>query len=149
MIPLTPGHSTTSTIERLRGTLSVQKQLARPRRDDEMRPVTLERGVAPYAEGSCLVSFGSTRVLCTASVEDGVREWKRGSGEGWMTAEYAMLPRATRTRNSGASDRRSADASCSPTVSKTPASIRPRPSNWPAKREFQSTPWASARWSSR
>jgi len=70
------------------------------RRDDEMRPVTLERGVAPYAEGSCLVSFGSTRVLCTASVEDGVPGWKRGSGEGWMTAEYAMLPRATRTRNS-------------------------------------------------
>ena len=70
------------------------------RRDDAMRPVTLERGVAPYAEGSCLVSFGSTRVLCTASVEDGVPGWKRGSGEGWMTAEYAMLPRATRTRNS-------------------------------------------------
>jgi len=70
------------------------------RRDDEMRPVTLERGVAPYAEGSCLVSFGSTRVLCTASVEDGVPGWKRGSGEGWITAEYAMLPRATRTRTS-------------------------------------------------
>ncbi|HEV8449126.1 MAG TPA: ribonuclease PH [Gemmatimonadaceae bacterium] len=70
------------------------------RRDDEMRPVTLERGIAPYAEGSCLVSFGSTRVLCTASVEDGVPGWKRGSGEGWITAEYAMLPRATRTRTS-------------------------------------------------
>jgi ribonuclease PH len=65
-----------------------------------MRPVTLERGVAPYAEGSCLVSFGSTRVLCTASVEEGVPGWKRGSGEGWITAEYAMLPRATRTRTS-------------------------------------------------
>jgi ribonuclease PH len=65
-----------------------------------MRPVTLERGVAPYAEGSCLVSFGSTRVLCTASVEDGVPAWKRGRGEGWLTAEYAMLPRATRTRTS-------------------------------------------------
>src|SRR5690242_10009080 len=63
-----------------------------------MRPVTLERRVAPYAEGSCLVTFGSTRVLCTASVEDGVPGWRRGSGEGWMTAEYAMLPRATRTR---------------------------------------------------
>jgi ribonuclease PH len=70
------------------------------RADDEMRPVTLERGVAPYAEGSCLVSFGSTRVLCTASVEEGVPAWKRGRGEGWMTAEYAMLPRATRTRTS-------------------------------------------------
>jgi ribonuclease PH len=70
------------------------------RRDDEMRPVVLERGVAPYAEGSCLISFGSTRVLCTASVEDGVPGWRRGRGEGWLTAEYAMLPRATRTRTS-------------------------------------------------
>jgi ribonuclease PH len=70
------------------------------RRDDETRPVTLERGVAPYAEGSCLVSFGSTKVLCTASVEDGVPGWKKGKGEGWLTAEYAMLPRATKTRTS-------------------------------------------------
>ena len=66
----------------------------------EMRPVTLERAVAPYAEGSCLVSFGATRVLCTASVEDGVPGWRRGRGEGWLTAEYAMLPRATKTRTS-------------------------------------------------
>src|SRR5215213_2823919 len=63
-----------------------------------MRAVTLERRVAPYAEGSCLVSFGATRVLCTASIEEGVPGWKRGRGEGWLTAEYAMLPRATRTR---------------------------------------------------
>jgi ribonuclease PH len=63
-----------------------------------MRPVSLERGVVPYAEGSCLVSFGETRVLCAASVEDGVPGWKKGKGEGWLTAEYAMLPRATRTR---------------------------------------------------
>ena len=70
------------------------------RGDDEMRPVILERGVAPYAEGSCLISFGLTRVLCTASVEDGVPGWRRGRGEGWLTAEYAMLPRATRTRTS-------------------------------------------------
>ncbi len=68
------------------------------RRDDEMRVVVLERQVAPYAEGSCLASFGGTRVLCTASVEDGVPGWRRGRGEGWLTAEYAMLPRATRTR---------------------------------------------------
>jgi len=66
----------------------------------DLRAITLERGVAPYAEGSCLISFGATRVLCTASVEDGVPGWKRGSGEGWLTAEYAMLPRATRTRTS-------------------------------------------------
>jgi ribonuclease PH len=70
------------------------------RRADALRPVTLERGVAAYAEGSCLVSFGSTRVLCTASVEDGVPGWRRGRGEGWLTAEYAMLPRATKTRSS-------------------------------------------------
>ncbi len=63
-----------------------------------LRTVSLERGAAAYAEGSCLVSFGSTRVLCTASVEDGVPGWKKGRGEGWMTAEYAMLPRATLTR---------------------------------------------------
>jgi ribonuclease PH len=66
----------------------------------ELRPITFERGVAPYAEGSCLIIFGATRVLCTASVEEGVPGWKRGSGEGWLTAEYAMLPRATRTRTS-------------------------------------------------
>ena len=65
-----------------------------------MRPVTLERGVARHPEGSCLISFGGTRVLCSASVEEGVPGWRRGRGEGWITAEYAMLPRATRTRTS-------------------------------------------------
>jgi len=70
------------------------------RAPSELRPITFERGVAPYAEGSCLIVFGATRVLCTASVEDGVPGWRRGSGEGWLTAEYAMLPRATRTRTS-------------------------------------------------
>jgi len=70
------------------------------RRNSDLRIVTLEREVAPYAEGSCLVSFGSTKVLCTASVEDGVPAWRRGSGQGWLTAEYAMLPRATKTRTS-------------------------------------------------
>lgn len=71
----------------------------------ELRPVSLERAAAPYAEGSCLVSFGSTRVLCTASVEDGVPGWRRGRGEGWLTAEYAMLPRATHTRTSRERDK--------------------------------------------
>lgn len=61
--------------------------------------ISLERESAPYAEGSCLSSFGSTRVLCTASVEAGVPGWRRGSGNGWLTAEYAMLPRATKTRS--------------------------------------------------
>ena len=70
------------------------------RSPSELRPITFERDVAQYAEGSCLITFGATRVLCTASVEDGVPGWRRGSGEGWLTAEYAMLPRATRTRTS-------------------------------------------------
>jgi ribonuclease PH len=74
------------------------ESLRQDRRASELRPITFERGVAPYAEGSCLITFGATRVLCTASVEEGVPGWKRGRGEGWLTAEYAMLPRATRTR---------------------------------------------------
>lgn len=69
------------------------------RANDSLRDVTLERGAAPYAEGSCLVSFGATRVLCTASVDAGVPSWRKGRGEGWLTAEYAMLPRATLTRS--------------------------------------------------
>jgi ribonuclease PH len=68
------------------------------RTPEQPRPLTLERGVAGYAEGSCLITVGRTRVLCTASVEDGVPPWKKGKGEGWVTAEYAMLPRATNTR---------------------------------------------------
>jgi ribonuclease PH len=67
---------------------------------DALRPLTIQRQASPYAEGSCLITCGNTRVLCTASVEDGVPGWKRGKGEGWMTAEYAMLPRATHTRTS-------------------------------------------------
>ncbi len=65
---------------------------------DAMRPVSLERGVARYAEGSCLVKFGETHVLCTATLEDKPPPWLRGQGRGWVTAEYAMLPRATSTR---------------------------------------------------
>ncbi len=68
------------------------------RAPNQLRPVTLERRAATYAEGSCTVSFGETRVLCTASVEEGVPAWRRGTGSGWLTAEYSMLPRATRTR---------------------------------------------------
>ena len=65
---------------------------------DELRQVSFERGVARYAEGSCLVKFGATHVLCTASLEDKPPPWLRGQGRGWVTAEYAMLPRATHTR---------------------------------------------------
>lgn len=64
-----------------------------------MRVISLERGASKYAEGSCLSVFGETRVLCVVSVEDGVPGWKKGKGEGWLTAEYAMLPRATHTRS--------------------------------------------------
>jgi ribonuclease PH len=63
-----------------------------------MRAVTIERNVAPKAEGSCLIAFGSTRVICTASVETSLPSWRRGQGLGWVTAEYGMLPRATGTR---------------------------------------------------
>ncbi|HET7268992.1 MAG TPA: ribonuclease PH [Oleiagrimonas sp.] len=74
---------------------------ARPsgRAADQLRNVTLERHYTRHAEGSVLVSFGDTRVLCTASVEDRVPPWLRGKGEGWVTAEYGMLPRATGSRN--------------------------------------------------
>ena len=66
----------------------------------ELRPLALERGANPYAEGSCLIRAGGTLVHCTASVEPGVPAFKKGSGEGWVTAEYAMLPRATSERTS-------------------------------------------------
>jgi ribonuclease PH len=65
---------------------------------DELRPVTLDRGIAKHAEGSCLVRFGDTHVLCTASLADQVPSWLRGGGKGWVTAEYGMLPRATHER---------------------------------------------------
>jgi ribonuclease PH len=69
------------------------------RRSDELRPITMTTGVNKYAEGSALIAMGDTRVLCTASVEEGVPPFRRGSGAGWVTAEYGMLPRATATRN--------------------------------------------------
>ena len=68
------------------------------RRPDELRQVSLELDVNRYAEGSCLVRFGHTAVLCTASVEESLPPWLRNSGRGWVTAEYGMLPRATHTR---------------------------------------------------
>ncbi|BCJ44679.1 ribonuclease PH [Actinoplanes ianthinogenes] len=74
--------------------------MARPdgRSADQLRPVTLTRHWSIHPEGSVLVEFGNTRVLCTASVTEGVPRWRKGSGLGWLTAEYAMLPRATNTR---------------------------------------------------
>ncbi|HEX9032039.1 MAG TPA: ribonuclease PH [Streptosporangiaceae bacterium] len=69
------------------------------RRPDQLRPITITRGWLEHAEGSVLVEFGSTRVLCAASVLEDVPRWRRGSGLGWVTAEYAMLPRSTHTRS--------------------------------------------------
>ena len=68
--------------------------MARPdgRTDDELRPITFERDFTEMADGSCLVTFGRTRVLCTASVDEDVPRWMRGTGKGWVTAEYSMLP---------------------------------------------------------
>lgn len=75
-------------------------RLMRPdnRPADALRKVSFEMGAAPYAEGSCLAVFGHTRVLCSATVEDSTPPWLRGRGQGWVTAEYAMLPRATHQR---------------------------------------------------
>jgi ribonuclease PH len=69
------------------------------RRDDELRPVRITRGYQKHPAGSALVEFGDTRVLCAASVTEGVPRWRKGSGLGWVTAEYAMLPSATNTRS--------------------------------------------------
>lgn len=68
------------------------------RAPDELRPIALERGVVKYAEGSCLVKFGDTHVLVTATLEDRLPPWLKGQGRGWVTAEYGMLPRATLER---------------------------------------------------
>ncbi|MEV4676762.1 ribonuclease PH [Actinomadura sp. NPDC049382] len=75
--------------------------MARPddRASDQLRPVRIQRGWLDHAEGSVLLEFGRTRVLCAASVQESVPRWRRDSGLGWVTAEYAMLPRATNTRN--------------------------------------------------
>ncbi len=69
------------------------------RKPDELRLVTLTPGASRYAEGSCLVAFGHTKVLCTATVEDGVPRFLKNTGKGWITAEYGMLPRSTHTRS--------------------------------------------------
>jgi ribonuclease PH len=85
--------------------------LVRPskRAPDVLRPISLERGISRHAEGSCLVRFGDTHVLCLASVGESVPGWLKGGGKGWVTAEYAMLPRATseRTRREAAVGRQS------------------------------------------
>jgi ribonuclease PH len=69
------------------------------RNNDDLREITIERGWSDHAEGSALISFGGTKVLCTASFTAGVPRWRVGKGEGWVTAEYSMLPRATHSRS--------------------------------------------------
>ena len=80
--------------------LKLEPRQMRPsqRRPDQLRDITIETGVNRYAEGSCLITFGHTRVLVTASLETGVPSFLKGKGQGWVTAEYGMLPRATHTR---------------------------------------------------
>src|SRR4051812_21394218 len=98
---------------------------AEGRRPDELREVTITRGWLAQAEGSVLVEFGQTRVLVAASVTQGVPRWRKGSGLGWVTSEYAMLPRATNTR----SDRESVKGRIggrTPQIS-PPVGRRPRP----------------------
>ncbi|MGI9387503.1 MAG: ribonuclease PH [Methyloligellaceae bacterium] len=68
------------------------------RQPDELRPVTIERGVSLHGEGSCLIKFGNTHVLCIASLEERIPPWLKGQGRGWVTAEYGMLPRSTGER---------------------------------------------------
>ena len=79
------------------------------RQPDELRAVSLERGVVKYAEGSCFVKFGDTHVLVTATLEERLPPWLKGQGRGWVTAEYGMLPRATheRTRREASSGKQS------------------------------------------
>src|SRR5258708_20377446 len=79
------------------------------RAPDELRAVSLERGVVKYAEGSCMVKFGDTHVLVTATLEDRLPPWLKGQGRGWATAEYGMLPRATleRTRREASAGKQS------------------------------------------
>jgi ribonuclease PH len=79
--------------------MAQDKPRADGRRAEQMRPVKITRGFLKYAEGSCLVEVGDTRVICAASLETGVPKWMEGAGQGWVTAEYAMLPRATHTRS--------------------------------------------------
>src|SRR6185436_10620077 len=78
----------------------VRRTWMRPsgRAPDQLRPVSLEPGFSRHAEGSCLVKFGDTHVLCTASIDERVPPWMRNTGKGWVTAEYGMLPRSTHTR---------------------------------------------------
>ena len=107
------------------------------RAPDELRRISLRRGYTRHAEGSVLVEYGDTKVLCTASVEERVPPFLRGAGRGWVTAEYGMLPRATGTRMR----REAADGRQSGRTLESSAS-----SGAPCVRRWTSRPWASAPW---
>jgi ribonuclease PH len=79
--------------------MPVNKPRADGRRPDQLRPVKITRGFIKHPEGSCLIEVGDTKVICAATVETGVPNWLEGGGQGWVTAEYSMLPRATHTRS--------------------------------------------------
>jgi len=96
------------------------------RAPDQLRPVRFTRGWLDAAEGSVLVEFGNTRVLCAASFTEGVPRWRKGPGEGWVTAEYAMLPRATNTR----SDRESVRGRSAAVLTRSRASSAVRCARW-------------------
>jgi ribonuclease PH len=85
------------TSKRLKGA-DIPHMRPSKRQPDELRRVSIERAVSKHAEGSCLIKFGDTHVLCTASLEERVPPWLKGQGRGWVTAEYGMLPRATTER---------------------------------------------------
>ena len=99
------------------------------RNPDELRAVSFERGFTKHAEGSCLVRFGDTHVLCTASLEERVPPWLKGGGKGWVTAEYGMLPRATARAHAPRGGGRQA--------------IRPHPGNPAPRRPLACAPWST------
>src|SRR5438132_9292925 len=99
-LPLPPAPPTSTASHQFYLFLSCRRIPMRPSRraPDELRAVSLERGVVKYAEGSCMVKFGDTHVLVTATLEERLPPWLKGQGRGWVTAEYGMLPRATLER---------------------------------------------------
>ena len=99
------------------------------RQPDELRAVSLERGVVKYAEGSCFVKFGDTHVLVTATLEERLPPWLKGQGRGWVTAEYGMLPRATheRTRREASAGKQTGRTRRDPAPDRPLAARRGRP----------------------
>src|ERR1700735_1115450 len=108
------------------------------RQPDELRAVSLERGVVKYAEGSCLVKFGDTHVLVTATLEDRLPPWLKGQGRGWITAEYGMLPRGTPGRPRRAAPGGKHKGPPGEGAAGPPPAARPRPESRTAARSRSS-----------